>query len=159
MNRGYFGIGIYHIKNKVNIGTLWRSAYIYGASFVFTIGRRYEKQSSDTIKAYRHIPLWHFDDFEDFIKHSPYNTQIICIEITDNAYSLDNFCHPERAIYLLGAEDYGIPKSILRGRIKVYIPTARQFCLNVAVAGSVVMYDRFVKEGENGKRKEEQNKE
>jgi hypothetical protein len=34
--RGYFGIGIYHGKTEENIGTLWRSAYAYGADFVFT---------------------------------------------------------------------------------------------------------------------------
>ena len=143
--RGYFGIGIYHSKTPKNIGTLWRSAYIFGASFIFTIGKRYEKQISDTIKAIRHIPLWHFTDWKDFNDHSPYDCQVICVEITPNAKSLDNFVHPERAIYLLGAEDSGIPDGILRGKMKLVINTQKKFCLNVAVAGSIIMYDRHIK--------------
>lgn len=41
MKRGYFGIGIYHTKNVLNVGTLWRSAHNFGASFIFTVGMRY----------------------------------------------------------------------------------------------------------------------
>ena len=41
--RGYFGIGIENIKTEANIGTLMRSSYAMGASFVFTIGRRYAR--------------------------------------------------------------------------------------------------------------------
>ena len=143
--RGYYGIGVYKGKNKINIGTLWRSAYSFGASFIFTIGKRYEKQASDTIKAIRHIPLWHFTDWKDFNDHSPYDCQIICIEITPNAKNLRNFVHPERAIYLLGAEDNGIPENILHRKEKLIIETPREFCLNVATAGSIVMYDRYIK--------------
>ena len=36
--RGYFGIGIYGPKMTKNIGTLWRTADIFGADFMFTIG-------------------------------------------------------------------------------------------------------------------------
>ena len=103
MSRGYYGIGVWHPKTETNIGTLWRSAYTYGAAFVFTVGRRYKRQSSDTVKTWRHIPLWNFVDTADFIKHSPYDAQLICIELAENSHSLVNFVHPERAIYLLGA--------------------------------------------------------
>lgn len=34
----YFAIGIYHPKTEMNMGTLWRSAYQLGASYIFTIG-------------------------------------------------------------------------------------------------------------------------
>jgi tRNA (guanosine-2'-O-)-methyltransferase len=43
--RGYYGIGIENVKTAENVGTLWRSAYILGASFIFTIGKRYKKQA------------------------------------------------------------------------------------------------------------------
>ena len=38
MTRGYFGIGIEFSNNPLNLGTLWRSARIYGAAFIFTVG-------------------------------------------------------------------------------------------------------------------------
>ena len=143
--RGYFGIGIYHPKNGVNIGTLWRSAYIFGAGFIFTIGRRYKKQSSDTVCAYRHVPLFHFQSIDEFRGRVPYAAQVVCVEICDKARGLAEFKHPPQAVYLLGAEDYGLPEEILHGNQAVTIPAERRFCLNVATAGAIVMYDRHTK--------------
>jgi tRNA G18 (ribose-2'-O)-methylase SpoU len=54
---GYFEIGINNGKTEHNIGTLWRSAYQLGANSIFTIGRRYNKQSSDTYNVPDQIPL------------------------------------------------------------------------------------------------------
>ena len=48
--RGYFAIGVYHPKNHLNIGTLWRTANILKAAFIFTVGARYKRfQCSDTL--------------------------------------------------------------------------------------------------------------
>lgn len=141
--RGYFGIGIYHVKNEINIGTLWRSAFIYGASFIFTIGRRYKKQSSDTLGVYRHIPLFHFLTLAEFLEHMPYDCQLVCIENSNEAQPLTGFIHPERAMYLLGAEDHGLPPDILDRYQTIIIESIREFSLNVAVAGTIVMYERF----------------
>lgn len=143
--RGYFGIGVYHPKTEENIGTLWRSAWLFGASYIFTIGRRYSKQASDTIKAYKQIPLWNFQTFEEFNAQLPYTARIVCVELDEKAKALNISWHPEQAVYLLGAEDYGIPKHILEGRQTIQIPTLRPQSMNVAVAGSIVMYDRYIK--------------
>ena len=69
--RGFFGIGVWHPKHEINIGGLWRSACCFGAAFVFTVGRRYRNQPSDTLKAVRHIPLVEYVDVEDLIWHLP----------------------------------------------------------------------------------------
>lgn len=143
--RGYFGIGIYEPKNEVNIGGLWRSAYIFGAAFIFTIGRRYKKQSADTVAAPRHIPLLNYLTYEDFCEHAPSDCQIICVENNDGAAPLGGFAHPERAIYLLGAEDNGLPEKILFRHQSIIIESERPFSLNVATAGTIIMYDRFIK--------------
>lgn len=141
--RGFFGIGIYHCKTSENVGTLWRSALLFGASFIFTIGRRYKKQASDTTKATRHIPLYHYRDWDDFKAHVPYTAQMVMVE--QGGTSLPDFTHPQQAVYLLGAEDHGLPVSITRGRPVVEIPTRVPRSMNVATAGSIVMYDRLVK--------------
>lgn len=139
--RGYFEIGIYHPKKEVNIGTLWRSAYQLGASGIFTIGRRYEKQSSDTLNAYRHLPLRNYETFDDFQVHIPYDCQLIPIEM--GGHPLSNIIHPERAIYLLGAEDHGIPQEIIdKCKSVISLESVGQNSYNVAVAGSIVMYHR-----------------
>jgi len=147
LNRGYFGIGIYNGKNILNIGTLWRSALISGADFIFTIGNRYKEQCSDTTKAPRHIPLYHYKDSQDFFDHLPYDCPVVAVELADNAVMLDRYRHRERCIYLLGAEDNGIPDKMLNKCLEIVQIPGAYCCYNVAVAGSIVMYDRMVKGG------------
>lgn len=144
--RGYFGIGIYRPKTSVNVGTLWRSAYILGASFIFTIGRRFPKQASDTVKAYRHVPMFEYKDMADF--NPPYDCQKVFVELSDRSRELTNYAHPERAVYILGAEDTGIPEEEMKGGTIIQIPSVRDFCFNVSVSGSLVMYDRLTKSRE-----------
>ncbi len=143
--RGFYGIGVYQPKTEVNIGTLWRSAFLYGADFMFTIGRRYRKQASDTTVAYNHVPLWEFESFEMFKKSMPKESYLICVELAEKSMALTKFTHPERAVYLLGAEDTGIPEEILKGHTVVQIPSVHSASMNVAVAGSIICYDRFCK--------------
>lgn len=144
MKRGYFGIGVFHGKTEENIGTLWRSANIMGADFIFTIGKRYKKQSSDTMQTPRHIPLFNYESWEDFMKHIPYDCPVVAIELDENSEPIKYFSHPERCIYLLGAEDHGIPKRIL-DECQEIVQLPGDACMNVSVAGSIVMYDRINK--------------
>jgi len=143
--RGHFGIGIYHPKCSTNMGTLWRSAMIYDADYIFTIGRRYQKQASDTLKTWRHMPLWNFATFEDFCAHMPYGARLVCVELAEGSQDLRAYKHHQRAVYLLGAEDHGIPPIIMEGYEILTIPSPEPFCLNVATAGTLVLYDRYVK--------------
>lgn len=142
--RGYYGVAVYQPKNKVNIGTLWRTAYLLGADYLATIGRRYNQQASDTYKATRHMPLFHFESFADFKKHLPEQCRLVAVELDDDASLLDNFVHPEQACYLLGSEDNGLPREVLeKCDMKVKLRGDRS--MNVATAGSIVIYHRGLK--------------
>ena len=142
--RGYYGIGIFHPKTEVNVGTLWRSAFSLDALFIFTIGKRYEKQSSDTTATWRHIPLYHYTSFEEFNNYRPYDCKLIGVEISEKSIPIKNFIHPQRCIYLLGAEDHGLPNYVLE-KCQYVIEIPSRFCLNVSTAGSIVMFDRINK--------------
>ncbi len=142
--RGYFGIGIQNNKTEVNLGTLWRSANLMGASFIFTIGRRYKKQASDTMKTYRHIPLYNFETFDAFYKSLPYDAMLIGVELHKRSVMLSEFSHPERCVYLLGAEDHGLTNEAI-DKCHHIVQLPGEFSMNVAVAGSIVMYDRVTK--------------
>jgi tRNA G18 (ribose-2'-O)-methylase SpoU len=142
--RGYFGIGILNAKTETNIGTLWRSAFIMGASFIFTIGHRYKKQPSDTPQSWKHIPLYNYESFEEFYKIIPYDCQLIGIELDEKSIPIAEFKHPERCIYLLGAEDSGLTKEAINKCHKLVILPG-EYCLNVSVAGSIVLFDRIQK--------------
>ncbi len=145
-SRGYFGIAVWNPKHEINVGTLWRHAFLYDAAFVGTVGRRYNRQASDTPGTANHIPLVNYRDLDDLVAHLPYSCPVIGVELAGNAVSLPKFSHPQRALYLLGAEDHGLPPSILaQCHHVVQIPGARDWSMNVSVAGSIVMYDRFVK--------------
>jgi tRNA G18 (ribose-2'-O)-methylase SpoU len=147
-SRGYFGIVVWQPKSETNIGTLWRSAFLNDAAFIGTIGRRYQRQGSDTPGTANHVPLIHYADLDDLIAHLPHGCPIVGVELDDRAKMLPEFSHPQRAVYLLGAEDHGIPEHILdRCHYGVQIPTVRDWSMNVAVAGAIVMYDRLAKAG------------
>ncbi|MGB1251237.1 MAG: RNA methyltransferase [Candidatus Promineifilaceae bacterium] len=140
----YFGIGIWYGKHAVNLGTLWRGAYQLGASFIFTIGDRYKLESADTAKAWREIPLHRYPDFDTFWASLPYSCPVVGVEM--GGESLTEFTHPERCIYLLGAEDIGLSAKILaKCHHRIAIPAVRKPSFNVAQSGTIVMYDRLLK--------------
>jgi tRNA G18 (ribose-2'-O)-methylase SpoU len=143
--RGYFGIGIVNGKTEANIGTLWRAAYLYEAAFVFTVGSRYKRQASDTPNTPRHTPLFEFQTVDDLIRHLPYGCPLVGVELDPRAVPLGEFKHPERACYLLGAEDRGLSVQTLdRCHSLLQIPTPQPQSMNVSVAGSLVLHDRFM---------------
>jgi tRNA (guanosine-2'-O-)-methyltransferase len=142
-NKGYFGIGIINPKSKTNVGSLWRSANILGASFIFTIGKRIPKQASDTMKTCNSIPFYYYETFEEFYKTMPYNCPLIGIELDERSIKVERYQHFDRCVYLLGAEDNGIsPEVRNKCHQLVQLPIGNY---NVANAGSIIMYDRYLK--------------
>ena len=144
--RGFFAVGVYRPKTEANVGTLWRTAHLYGAAFVFTVGRRYQRQSSDTPKTPLHTPLFHFADINDLGEHLPWSAPLVGVELDSRSVSLPSYEHRLRSVYLLGAEDHGLPPDVLDAcHDVIQIPSLAPQSMNVAVAGSVVLYDRHVK--------------
>ena len=146
-SRGFFGIAILDAKHESNVGVLWRSAAIFGASFIATVGQqRYKMMRSDTMKSHRHLPLFHFNNIQDLRQHLPKGCKLVGVELANNVEILQSFVHPEQALYLLGAEDYGIPFHILQSVDQIIkINTPLDISLNVGVAGSIICYDRLTK--------------
>ncbi|WP_124978965.1 RNA methyltransferase [Nonlabens xiamenensis] len=141
---GYFGIGILNGKTPENLGVLWRTAQNLGAHFIFTIGHRYAKQACDTHDAVKAIPYFHYRTFTEFYQHIPKGAMLVGVELVEEAQFLHDFAHPRNCIYLLGAEDHGLSKeAIEKSHLLIKFDTPKS--LNVAVAGSIVMYDRSVK--------------
>lgn len=145
VSRGYFAVGIYHPKRELNVGGLWRSASLFGATLVFTVGSRYRHQASDTMRTPSHVPLQHFGDAEDLIAHLPHGCRLVGVELDPRARPLGRYVHPERAAYLLGAEDHGLPDHVRdRCHDLVQIETPSAWSMNVASAGTVLLYARHM---------------
>ena len=143
MTRGYFAIGISHGKTVQNIGSLWRSAQLFGAAFCFTVGKRYRWQASDTTKAWRHIPLIDFATIDDLRAHVPMDCLLVGVELDARAVPIEEFTHPPRAVYLLGAEDNGLSRAERDACHRlVQLPGERS--MNVSNAGTLTMYARHL---------------
>lgn len=141
---GFFGIGILNNVDEINIGTLWRSAYIMGASFIFTVDKRYKKQSSDVTNAWQKIPLYHYDTMDDLIANLPYDTRLVGVELDETSKNIVEYQHPYRCVYLLGNEQTGLTAEAIK-KCHELIQLPGGYSLNVSVAGSIVLYDRIAK--------------
>lgn len=152
--RGYFGVAAYRPKTSANVGSLWRTAGLFGAAFLGTVGHRYAKQPSDTENTAGHTPLMHYADLDDLLDHLPHGCPLIGVELDPRAIPLDSFQHPLRALYLMGAEDNGLPPAVLnRCHHIVQIPTVHPRSMNVACAGSIVLGHRhFQREADRARR-------
>lgn len=146
VGRGYFAVGIWQPKREVNVGGLLRSAFLFDAALVFTIGARYSRQASDTTDVQSHVPTLHCADLDDLIQHLPNGCSLVGVEMDAAATLLANYVHPARAVYLLGAELTGLPAEVLkRCNEVVQIESAKAYSMNVACAGGIVLHDRYVK--------------
>lgn len=140
--RGYFGIGVEGISKPMNFGNLARSAHGFGASFIFTVSpaKAIGKPESDTTKSQDHLPWYSYKDVADL--QLPDDCRLVGVELTPDAIELPSFRHPAKAVYVLGPEGGSLsPEMIDRCEFTVKIPM--DFCINVAMAGAVVMYDRM----------------
>lgn len=155
MNRGFACIGLDNPKNRINVGSVLRAAGCFGASMVAVSGPRPQRYvgriASDTQAAYRHMPLMSCADLHEIL---PYDCVPIAVDLCPGARPLSEYIHPERAMYIFGAEDATLGRRVTDWcRDVVYIPTTN--CLNLAMAVNIVLYDRACKRGFPGNAKVE----
>jgi tRNA G18 (ribose-2'-O)-methylase SpoU len=139
--KGYFAIGAERMSKSLNLGNLMRSAHGFGASFTFTVGATYRalEAHADTSKSQLHLPHYNWATLDDMAL--PGGCKLVGIELLETATDLPSFRHPLRAAYVLGPEVGSLSEPLLaRCDYVVKIPT--RFCVNVAMAGAIVMYDR-----------------
>ena len=145
--RGYFAIGVEGISKAMNVGSLFRTAHAFGAGFVFTVAATYERGEggkSDTSDAPGHIPFYSFPDIGSLVL--PKDCSRVGVELTDDAIELPSFRHPTQAAYVMGPERGELsPAMAEQCAFVVKIPT--RFCVNVGIAGAIVMYDRITSLG------------
>lgn len=139
--RGYFAIGAQRMSKALNLGNLMRSAHAFGASFTFTVGATYQalEARADTSKGQNHLPHYNWASEPELVL--PQGCRLVGVELVDEAIDLPSFRHPLKAAYVLGPEQGSLsPELLARCDHVVKIPT--RFCINVAMAGAIVMYDR-----------------
>jgi tRNA G18 (ribose-2'-O)-methylase SpoU len=127
----------------MNAGSLYRTAHAFGADFVFAIAPAVNLRmirKADTSETAKHVPLYEYPTVAAL--QLPRGCQLVGLELLDDAVDLPSFTHPERAAYVLGSERGTLsPELLARCSHVVRIPT--RFCVNIAVAAAILMYDRM----------------
>ena len=140
--RGYFAIGAERISKALNLGNLMRSAHGFGASFTFTIGATYHalEARADTSKGAHHLPHYNWASVDELVL--PARLPPRGRGAARGGYRPAELPPPAAAAYVLGPERGTLsPELIARCDYLVRIPTS--FCINLAMAGAIVMYDRL----------------
>ena len=143
--RGFACIGLDRPTDPVNVGHALRAAFCFNARLVIIGGNpsgiRLPKLHTDPMRSFRHVPVIRSNNLLDAV---PEGTTIVGIELSDDASTLMDFNHPERACYVFGPENGSISDDILdRCTDKVMIPTMAS--LNLGMTVNIVMYDRLAK--------------
>ncbi|MGE0653137.1 MAG: RNA methyltransferase [Alphaproteobacteria bacterium] len=150
--RGYFGIGVEGLSKPMNAGNLFRSAHAFGASFIFTIAAEYpyaRVRHADTSDTPVEVPLHEYGTVADLAL--PKGCQLVGVELAEGAVDLPSFRHPRQAAYVLGSERGSLSPALMAACYHIVrIPT--RFCINVATAGAIVMYDRLLTLGRHAGR-------
>jgi tRNA G18 (ribose-2'-O)-methylase SpoU len=139
--RGYFAIGAERSSKALNLGNIMRSAHGFGAAFTFTLGATYQAMEAraDTSKGRWHLPHYNWATLPEL--RLPQGCELVGVELTPDAVDLTTFRHPLRAAYILGPEQGSLsPEVLALCKHVIKIPT--RFCINVAMAAAIVMYDR-----------------
>jgi tRNA G18 (ribose-2'-O)-methylase SpoU len=142
--RGYFGIGVEGISKEQNVGNLVRSAHSFGASFFFSITPVVDIKAmrvSDTSGAFDHVPYYQYDSAQEM--DLPKGCQLVGVEFIEDSIELPSFRHPTRAAYVLGPEMGSLSPELLE-KCSYVVKIPMKFCINVGVAGAMVMYDRLI---------------
>ncbi len=145
--RGYFAVGVEEISKGFNLGNLVRTTHAFGGSFFFTINasaKYADIKATDTSHADIHMPFYSYPNVGAF--DLPKDCSLVGVELLDEAVDLPTFRHPLRAAYVLGPEKGSLsPELVARCDHIVKIPM--KFCVNVGVAGALVIYDRMISLG------------
>lgn len=145
--RGFFGLGVEGISKPRNAGALFRTAHAFDASFVFAVAPAVnvrEIHSTDTSASTNHLPLYEFGSIDEMVL--PKGCRLVGIELTDDSIELPSFKHPDRCAYVLGPER-GSLSSAMQERCDFIVKIPTKFCVNVSVAGAIVLYDRIISKG------------
>jgi tRNA G18 (ribose-2'-O)-methylase SpoU len=150
--RGYFALGVEGISKSGNLGNLMRSAHAFGASFFFTVNDAIDMREvewADTSASSSHMPFYRYQKAADL--NLPKGCALVGVELLDTASPLPSFRHPLRAAYVLGPEKGELSKEMI-ARCDHIVQIPMKFCVNVGVAGAILMYDRMISLGQFAER-------
>lgn len=137
-----------------NVGAVVRAASNFlGKSQVIFTGDRVQLDIDERLgkpripreermKGYADVELINTDRWYDLLEQGAVP---VGVELLEGAENLATFDHPEKAVYVFGPEDGGLPK-VVRQLCHRFVVIPSAHCLNLAAAVNVVLYDRILKQ-------------
>jgi tRNA G18 (ribose-2'-O)-methylase SpoU len=143
-----FAVAAWEITKEHNVGTLVRTAHAAAAEEVILLGDRdWNVEAAKTSELYTRIVQLpaDADALRAHLEVSGWN--LVAVELAEGSTGMFDAVYPPRPCFLLGAELRGLPAELLaEARLVVEIPQWGLVpCLNLAVAGSLVVYDHLGK--------------
>jgi len=146
-------IAAWNITKEHNVGSLIRTAHAAAAEEVVLVGEReWNVEAARTSELYTSVTQ--LSDAAAFRRYrEEMGWDLVAVELDARAVNLFDAEYPERPCFLLGAELGGIPADLLdEAKLVVQIPQWGLVpSLNLAVAGSIVLYDFLGKRHRNGR--------
>ena len=142
--RGFFGVGVEGSHKVMNAGNLLRTTHAFGGSFFFFVRPAFDRrelENSDTARSITGMPVYQFKTAGEL--SLPKGCKLIGVELTEDAVDLPTFRHPSCAAYVLGPEKGSLSPE-MQARCDHIVKIPMKFCVNVGVAGAIVIYDRLI---------------
>jgi tRNA(Leu) C34 or U34 (ribose-2'-O)-methylase TrmL len=141
-------------KYPHNVGGAYRAAACFGAEEVMVTGRRVPLEPSDGYRLPREERMRYWRD-EVRLRHvdllrgewapvGPDSLVPVVVEVSGTAEQLHHFVHPENAVYIFGPEDGSVSR-YFREAAHRFLVIPSFYCLNLAGAVYVTLYDRVAK--------------
>jgi tRNA(Leu) C34 or U34 (ribose-2'-O)-methylase TrmL len=136
-------------KYEHNVGAALRSCSCFGVPtlrwtdqrFPFTEAKGHRLCREERMKGYRDVD-WRRDDY--CLDAFPRGSAPVAVEITRGSMPIDDFVHPDEAVYVFGPEDGSLTRPVLvHCHYRIWIPSYH--CLNLSTAVAIVLNDRAVK--------------
>jgi tRNA G18 (ribose-2'-O)-methylase SpoU len=143
-----FAIAAWEISKEHNVGTLVRTAHAAAATEVILTGEReWNVPAARTADLYTEIVQLDADvaAFRAHLRKRDWS--LVVVELAEGSVNVFDADYPDRPCFLLGAELGGVPQQLVQeAELVVQIPQWGLVpCLNLAVAGSLVVYDHLAK--------------
>jgi len=146
-------IAAWNITKEHNVGSLVRTAHAVAAEEVVLVGdREWNVEAARTAELYTKVTqLSDAAAFRRYLEEKKWD--LVAVELDPRAINLFDAEYPQRPCFLLGAELGGIPADLLNdAKLIVQIPQWGLVpSLNLAVAGSIVLYDFLTKSERDGR--------
>lgn len=140
-------------KYTHNLGQTIRAASAFGVSQVWFTGDRIRLDEhkrlprEERMKGYKDVELIQYDYPLDAFAD---DVVPVAIEVRDGSIPLENFWHPDNAVYVFGPEDGSVSGGLLP-LCHYFVQISSFHCLNLSMAVGVVLFHRNLKLWEDGR--------